>query len=201
MKITCIDKDIKAVLDSGYYVIPRFQRPYLWDRENIEEFWSDTIVDTEGDYFIGSIVVYKAREGKLGLVDGQQRLTTVTMILCALRNAFANHGFDDLARGIHRLIERPDIANKNQFVLQSETSYPYFQEHIQKFGAPEVEPEVGQEEVFLQAAFDFIASNINAITDAILKDPSLSEKKKRSLIHNKLGEIRDRILGIKLIFI
>ena len=87
MKITCVDKNIKDILETGYYVIPRFQRPYLWDRDNVEEFWNDAVVEAEGEQFIGSIVVYRAKEGKLGIVDGQQRLTTVTMILCALRNA------------------------------------------------------------------------------------------------------------------
>ena len=59
MKITCIDKEIKNVFETGYYHIPRFQRPYSWEKEQILEFWNDTIKESEADYFIGSIVVYK----------------------------------------------------------------------------------------------------------------------------------------------
>ena len=82
-------KNIKALLTSNYYNIPRFQRPYSWDRENVSEFWNDAIADSDGDYFIGSMVVFKSNGDLYGGVDGQQRLTTIMMILCALRNALA----------------------------------------------------------------------------------------------------------------
>lgn len=62
MKIESIDQDIRTLLSSGYYKIPRFQRPYSWDRENIQEFWDDIVRDNPSDYFIGSMVVY--RDGK-----------------------------------------------------------------------------------------------------------------------------------------
>jgi uncharacterized protein with ParB-like and HNH nuclease domain len=39
MKIESRDLDIRTMLSSGYYKIPRFQRPYSWDSENIQEFW------------------------------------------------------------------------------------------------------------------------------------------------------------------
>jgi len=57
MKINCIDKEIKKVFETGYYHVPRFQRPYSWEKEQITEFWNDTIKESEADYFIGSIVV------------------------------------------------------------------------------------------------------------------------------------------------
>jgi uncharacterized protein with ParB-like and HNH nuclease domain len=45
--------------------------------------------NADADYFIGSMVVFKpASSDTAGVVDGQQRLTTITMILAALRNAF-----------------------------------------------------------------------------------------------------------------
>ena len=46
----------------------------------------------------------------------------------------------NLAKGIHGLIERTDISDKLFYVLQTETSYPYLQEHIQNFpGKPGVD--------------------------------------------------------------
>lgn len=163
MKIACIDKEVRAILESGYYKIPRFQRPYSWDRENIEEFWNDAIRNSESDYFIGSIVVFKLKDGTYGVVDGQQRLTTITMILCALRNIFRLEGFSNHAQGINNLIERPDIDYKLQYVLQTETSYPYLQEYIQKFDKPEITPKVGIEEYNLKTAFDNLTDNIQKL--------------------------------------
>jgi uncharacterized protein with ParB-like and HNH nuclease domain len=46
------------------------------------------------------------------VVDGQQRLTTITLLLCAIRNAFQKEGFRNLANGINSLIERTDISDK-----------------------------------------------------------------------------------------
>ncbi|MFZ0745905.1 MAG: DUF262 domain-containing protein, partial [Terracidiphilus sp.] len=85
-----------------FYRIPRFQRPYSWDRTNIEDFWKDAVVENEDQYFIGNCVVYDDKTA-MGVVDGQQRLTTITLLLCALRNAFEIEGFPNLAKGIHAL--------------------------------------------------------------------------------------------------
>jgi uncharacterized protein with ParB-like and HNH nuclease domain len=59
------------------------------------------------------------------VVDGQQRVTTLTLLLAAVRNALDHLGAKNLATGIQKLIERPDINNDVRFVLQTETSYPY----------------------------------------------------------------------------
>jgi uncharacterized protein with ParB-like and HNH nuclease domain len=201
MKIKCIDKEVKDILDSAYYKIPRFQRPYLWDRENVEEFWSDSVVEENGEHFIGSIVVYESKDEFFGVVDGQQRLTTITMILCALRNEFAREGYTDFAEGTHQLIERKDINNKSQFVLQSETSYPYLQEYIQKFGTPEAESTVGEEEINLKNAFTLIEEKIHGAIESINADTTLSHEKKKETIRAKLIAIRNSILTLKLIFI
>src|SRR3972149_1546655 len=106
MKIESTDQDIRNLLSSGYYHIPRFQRPYSWTRENIQEFWDDIFRDNPSDYFIGSMVVFKEGNQRYGVVDGQQRLTTITILLAALRNILKYQGFQDLAGGIHGLIER-----------------------------------------------------------------------------------------------
>jgi len=158
MKIESHDQDVRTMLSSGYFKIPRFQRPYSWDRENIQDFWDDVVRDTPADYFIGSMVVYKAGSQRYGVVDGQQRLTTITILLSVLRNALDNAGHKDLAGGIHGLIERKNIDNQDEFILSTETSYPFFQDRIQKWGPPDLQVEVLKEEENLQKAFDQLTS-------------------------------------------
>jgi len=201
MKINSIDKDIKSLLASSYYTIPRFQRPYSWDRENVSELWNDTIVNSDSDYFIGSMVIFKSSGDTYGIVDGQQRLTTITMVLCALRNALDNEGFDDYATGIHNLIERNNIDNKPQYILSTETSYPYFQEHIQKFGKASLKIKAGDEEQNIENTYSMLSTYIGDIITAIKKDSNIDKKKKKEAIKNKLLTIRDKILELKLIFI
>lgn len=201
MKISCVDKEVRKVLDSGFYTIPRFQRPYRWKRAHVEDFWNDTIAANDADYFIGSVVVYRVNDTTHGIVDGQQRLTTITMLLCALRNAMNAEGLTDLANGTHGLVERKDIEDKQHYVLQTETSYPYLQEYIQKFGSPATKKEAGQEEANLDEAFAYLTENVTTIVNAVKSNRSLSAEKKATQIRKALVETRDKALRLKLIFI
>ncbi len=76
-------------------LIPLFQRPYTWTENNWKSLWDDLMVQYEvgdtGIHFMGAIVSVPARAIPVGvskylIIDGQQRLTTVSIILCALRD-------------------------------------------------------------------------------------------------------------------
>lgn len=201
MKINSFDKDIQSVFESSFYVIPRFQRPYSWDKENIVDFWQDTIANTETDYFIGSIVVFKKKDKTYGIVDGQQRLSTITMILCLIRDYYKKHGYDDLAEGIHSLVERKNIKNQAKFVLQTETSFPFFQEYIQKFRDADIEVEIKNEEKTLQTAYQQLENLISGSLQSVESDPSKKDTTKKKEIQQKLNLFRDKVLSLKVIFV
>ncbi|MFB1327235.1 GmrSD restriction endonuclease domain-containing protein [Helicobacter pylori] len=77
------------------FVIPIYQRLYSWEKEQCKQLWDD-IVKTGGNdqiegHFIGSIVfvhdgIYTTNYNELLIIDGQQRLTTITLLFIALRN-------------------------------------------------------------------------------------------------------------------
>lgn len=188
------------MLGESFYKIPRFQRPYSWDRTNVEEFWEDAIVGNEAQYFIGNFVVYEDK-ATMGVVDGQQRLTTITLLLCALRDAFEAEGFHDLAEGIHGLIERKNISNELLYVLQTESSYPYLQEHIQKFKEDaDTSSEAGPEELLLKQAFEFFEQSIATMIKSTKAMPNLSPKEKKEQIKQGLSEVRNKVLNLNLIY-
>lgn len=139
MKIESSDTNVERLFTSDFLVIPRFQRPYSWDDENLEDFWNDVVQAEGSDYFIGSMVLYESGRQQYGVVDGQQRLTTITILLCVIRNFFKEFGNDNLAKGLHSLIERGDRDSVNRYVVMTETSYPFFAEEIQKFGQKDFE--------------------------------------------------------------
>ena len=195
------DKSIRDILGSHFFKIPRFQRPYSWDRENVEDFWTDALQSPEEDYFIGSMVVYKEAENMFGVVDGQQRLTTITMLLCALRNMLAKHKLEDMAQGVHTLIQRPDIVNKQTLVLRTETSYPYFQEHIQKFGKPEMEVDIGPEENALKDAFEYLNERLQDRISGMISDKTIKPEHNAAAVKNDLMSIRDKVLNLTVIFV
>ncbi|MBI2472515.1 MAG: DUF262 domain-containing protein [Planctomycetes bacterium] len=202
MKVRAIDKQIHEIFASNYYIIPRFQHPYSWDHDNISEFWNDTIVETnlDDDYFIGSIVVYE-NNGYKGIVDGQQRITTIIILLCALRDVFKELKLKDYSEGVQNLIERANIDNKKQFVLSTESSFPYFQEKILKFEKSDYESEVGSEEQNIANAYKVFKDKLDQILASIRGNPSDSEDAKMLKISTSLLDIRKKILNLKIIFV
>lgn len=83
---------IKDLLSGGvHYVIPMYQRNYAWDEGEITQLIQDVIdyIPEGRNYYIGTLVVF-AREGKQTVfetIDGQQRLTTLSLIASYLKNA------------------------------------------------------------------------------------------------------------------
>ncbi|MCQ2778977.1 DUF262 and DUF1524 domain-containing protein [Helicobacter pylori] len=77
------------------FVIPVYQRVYSWGKEHCKQLWDD-IIKTGGNdqiegHFIGSIVfvhdgLYSTNHNELLIIDGQQRLTTITLLFIALRD-------------------------------------------------------------------------------------------------------------------
>ena len=51
MKIESTDLSVEKLLTGSYFVIPRFQRPYSWEEDNIDDFWSDVTRNAGSDYF------------------------------------------------------------------------------------------------------------------------------------------------------
>lgn len=77
----------------AFYAVPDYQREYVWATEHVEHLLSDIYGEfTDNDpavspeYFIGSIVVCLGNDSVLELIDGQQRMTTLFLILCAIRD-------------------------------------------------------------------------------------------------------------------
>lgn len=86
------DLSIAKVLQS-FYVVPSYQREYVWQQEQVELLLSDILEELgtasaseAPEYFIGSIVVCAGEDGTYELIDGQQRMTTIYVALCAIRD-------------------------------------------------------------------------------------------------------------------
>lgn len=77
----------------GIYKIPNYQRQYSWTDEQLEVLWDDLYESYQNNsnscYFLGSIVVAKTGD-YLELIDGQQRITTLMIMMDVLRKTFPN---------------------------------------------------------------------------------------------------------------
>ncbi len=81
------------------YVIPKYQREYAWKREQVEELLDDLLENQEG-YFLGTILCVNKTtdtvEGSiLEIIDGQQRLTTISLLYAAIYKLYSEMNIDD----------------------------------------------------------------------------------------------------------
>lgn len=86
-EITAQSKPIKNLLEDNIFNIPIYQRNYSWKKENVETLLND-IWDNEQGYYIGNVLLVGNGKGISDVVDGQQRLTTIFLILLSLYEQF-----------------------------------------------------------------------------------------------------------------
>lgn len=82
---------IGTVLKTRRFKVPAYQRSYAWEEEHVKSLLSDigdAITNKEGEYFLGSIVVTGSVSNRFDVVDGQQRLTTVSLLIAAIKDIF-----------------------------------------------------------------------------------------------------------------
>ena len=88
-------QSVETLLGSGRFkpfVIPEYQRPYAWSDEQVEtlfeDLWEFTAgsggTENNGSYFLGSIVSYENDDGEQEIIDGQQRITSLFLLLRAI---------------------------------------------------------------------------------------------------------------------
>lgn len=204
MKIEANDKEIQDIFSSGYFKIPRFQRPYSWEKDEVENFLEDITKNKDENYFIGSMVVFQSVKPYFGIVDGQQRLTTITIILSVIRDSFIKLKQENLAKGIHKYIEKANVDNENEFILNAETSFPFLHGVIQSFKKENITDDIGIEEKNLENAYNLIRDRIAKLIPEIDAETNDQIELFHDVIDSpiqKLKDIRDKILALKLVFI
>ena len=88
-------QSVETLLGSGKskpFVIPEYQRPYAWTDEQVEtlfeDLWEFTATsggtERESSYFLGSVVSYENEDGEQEIIDGQQRITSLFLLLRAI---------------------------------------------------------------------------------------------------------------------
>ena len=141
-------KTIQNCFRTCLYRVPQFQRPYSWENEQFLEFWND-VVKANGDFFFGSTVTWVSEERELfndthSIIDGQQRLTTSTIILSAIRDMFKRIATEETENDIINTSENQALRTQGYIVIadDDENEYPVlerpenmFYETIQKPGS------------------------------------------------------------------
>src|SRR6185437_4667725 len=149
-KIEAHERNIGDIFSDLYqFEIPPYQRPYAWEEEQARELLNDLLdaMDNRdasgGLYFLGSIVLVKIpTEARARVIDGQQRLTTLTILLSVLR---------DLTTDLERKFERRSYVYQKASadkglearyrLLLRERDRPFFLKYVQTPGATDNLPD------------------------------------------------------------
>lgn len=105
------------------YQVPRFQRDYAWDKAQWEDLWSDIeTIEDEHYHYMGYIVLQRKSQHDFEVVDGQQRLITLSLvILAAMKNIqlLINKGHEAIENKERlRVLTERYIGSKNPISLR-----------------------------------------------------------------------------------
>lgn len=214
MEFKAVPRTIADTLDlKRKYVIPRFQREYSWENDELQELWDDLLDCFKvnngklipNEYFIGTLVLVGDDDDNMNIerqvVDGQQRLMTITIAFSVMRKLFLMEKEETLANKVYSYIMGEDADGVEYAKLVTETPKPYFQMRIQKREQDEnISPNTDEEKRILNA--------YNYFERKLSRKNILQEIRKRYLLaDSKLDYVellklfRDQILHCKVIYV
>lgn len=108
MSISATEKPLGKVFTSDYqFTIPSFQRAYTWQADNVSQLVSDlqdACANPDSPYFLGSLILVKDGSARYQVIDGQQRLISLSIIISVLRELETD---PDLIGSLNELILEP----------------------------------------------------------------------------------------------
>lgn len=131
------EKSVMEYLSKGKFIIPMYQRPYTWGEDECSQLWQDIVEffndsDKQKDdkYFLGSIVTYTENDKKeQNIIDGQQRTTTLMLLIKALHTKILNAKGNESNRLIDNIVSclwetnmQSDEIDHKAIRLQSEVA-------------------------------------------------------------------------------
>ena len=149
------------------YKIPIYQRNYAWEREEIYALIKDVYDSLKKPvYYIGTLVTYKRDENIFEVIDGQQRLTTIYIILKALGiESIANHLTYSARKVSASTIERlPNFGDDNDLGILH--GFQYAKESLTSI--------VGEKKTDIDAFKDYFLQNVHIIHYRVPKDVDLN---------------------------
>lgn len=200
-------------------LIPRFQRDYTWENEHTREFLEDLIsnakqantTDTQNPtpYFFGTILVtgnINGSNGTLEVIDGQQRITTATILLSTIGKLLKSCDANEFAERIWEYIIKTTDDGEKITLLQNDTTDDFFKENVQDLDVSiedvtKIEETPDEETKCILNAIKFFNSYLsdknikNNLCSLIGEDNELVNQE----YSTKLKQIRDLLLNSQVV--
>ena len=138
--IKASEQNLNKVFCNDYvFEIPEYQRPYAWTTDEVGELLDDLLFamgrEEDVPYFLGSIVLIKGDGPGSKVIDGQQRLTTLTILLCTLRDLAEEPIRTDLDRRVRQPPDELIGAGEEVRLRLRDRDHAFFHANIQTNGA------------------------------------------------------------------
>jgi len=150
-EITFTREGIANLLHTGRFTVPKYQREFKWEEDHVRELFEDienALEEEEPEYFLGSIVISSSDPERPEIVDGQQRLATISILMAAIRDYYDSSGDEETARYVEKeyLFEKDPVSKEITPRLKlSEADNEFFEKAIlSKAGTPERDFEASQ---------------------------------------------------------
>lgn len=168
-------KSLSDIVGNGKsYIVPPYQRDYSWRKDHWEDLWNDILnVQSEGlVHYMGSIVLQNMGEKKFHVIDGQQRLSTLTLIVLAIinqLNVLIKQGVD-VVQNQERvlLLQKKFIGDKDPASLTysskiqlNENNNSFFQSNLLVFRAPTNVNTLQDSDKLIWSAYNYFVSRVN----------------------------------------
>ena len=188
-------KVITVLTTNNKFRIPRYQRPYAWGEDEISEFWND-LISNKDPYFIGSLIFNHephTETGFIDIIDGQQRLLTITIFSAVLRD-IAKTLNSKTAERIHRydiIFEDVSTGKESARILPGDSTKDFFEKYIQKYNnnISESKPQTNEEKK-IKKNYEYLYTKT---TDELKKFDNKEDK------DNYLIQLRDKMLELIVI--
>lgn len=119
-----------SVTGGGRFIIPKYQRTFAWETGNAEKLWKDINEAMTADgknYFIGSIVVNRPEGSQnIEIIDGQQRLTTLSLLLLALFITYSEIDASKATTHILKYLKIGDIDDEYEILTLSRNNKDFY---------------------------------------------------------------------------
>lgn len=136
---------LSKVFSSDFqYSIPDYQRPYSWEEEHIKQLFDDLYEfyqrRTDESYFLGSIVVIKKdHQPQADVVDGQQRLTSLTILFATLANSLNGKYKDSIAKYLQQPEDLAESIPAQPRLILRKRDKDFFKKYIQELEVNKIE--------------------------------------------------------------
>lgn len=189
--------NLNDILGNGkIYKVPLFQRDYSWEQDNWEDLWNDIThaAEKRAIHYMGSVVLQSSEGKEYLIIDGQQRFTTLSIIILAIINAIqqlANNGIDvDANNERVDILMRQYVGQKDPSSLRyssklflNENNDGFYQTRLLSFRAPINERKLSDSEKLMWSAYQFFRQKIS-------ENPKLDKGENlASFLNNVIGEL------------